>query len=145
MTFETRTGMSITEAFLMTPAESHSERELETASPTDRAGSCETTEDTGSQVGGEVFKTEAELWQELLKAEERLRATPESKAYHQSDEAMMATPEWKRRSEIRDQWAIPYRARMATGCSRSTVPCGQADHLRQVVAAGEKPTVNEAY
>lgn len=79
-----------------------------------------------------------------------------------AEKALKATDEWKRHDQIETEWQQWERIveamkaaqklsvmlnpkSMGIGCSRSTVPCGQADHLRDVLAAGERPIANEAY
>lgn len=137
--------MSVTEALFGSDPETKSQQILETASADARSVGFDAAQEEAVQSGAaEVLKTESELWDDLRLAERALEDTKEWANNKMAELQMMATPEWIRMSQIRDQWVIPYRARMAIGSSPIAVPCGQAEHLRQAVAAGKQPTANEA-
>lgn len=84
---------------------------------------------------------EAEAWKSYKEAEKQMYATPIGQ------QTAKLNSEWYSKQKLTEAIKTAERLglRVAGGCSRSTVPCGQADHLRQVVAAGVQPTANEAY
>lgn len=124
-------------------------RIMDTDSPTDRTGSCETTKDTGSLVGGEfdfltladAEQAEKNAWTALNEVIDELNKT------ELGQRVVTLRSEW---SEKRNLVEMLRKAKtmglsVAAGCSRRAVLSGQADHLRQAVAAGVMPTANEAY
>lgn len=121
--------MTTAQAYMMTPKE--------TASADARQEGRDATQKT--QGAAEVYQTlsdmkqhEAELWRQLEAAEAAMRASQEGMKW------LKLRRQWIRASE-------KLEAEESIGKSRSTACDQQADRLRQLVAAGARPTVNEAY
>lgn len=116
--------MSTAEAFLATPAESHNRHE--TPSPLASGTNHES-------LGGDGISQEEvdAAWMALAQARKELFATPPGR--------MVVAME--------DRWMLMERLKKnaACGCSRSTAPCGQADHLRRVVAGGVRQISSETH
>ena len=156
--------MSVTEALLGTAAETKTRRIIETASAVARTGDSDRVPQAPSTQGaaevlemrcctrcgnewdartssrcnecemtlGDLRQQEASLWRRLEAAEQAMRKTIEGQT-------------WLR---LRTEWtAISLRLERAESNGRSpAMACDQqAEPLRRLVAAGVRPTVNEAY
>lgn len=131
--------MSVTEALFNEP---------ETASADARTvGLDAAPEEAFSQGASEVFLTlsdaqqeEQDAWTAFKAAEKEMFATPIGQ------QTARLNSEWYQKQKLTEAIQTTQKLGLivATGCSRRAVPCGQADHLRQCLAAGAKPTANEA-
>lgn len=116
--------------------------QIETAAESARAdaSSSELPPDTlgGSAVSiSHAKRMERFAWAQMTAAEIALEETDEWKRFDRLES------QWYERTKILEATKLRLTASVGTGCSHHSAPCGQAEHLRQVVADGERQTASD--